>query len=67
MKEYQSTLDLESVKEANIKQFISSNDILIDLKIILKNYYVATFNEEGNALKITFNNGQSFIINVTQV
>lgn len=67
MKEYQSTLDLESVKEANIKQFISSNDILIDLKIILKNYYVATFNEEGNALKITFYNGQSFIINVTQV
>lgn len=67
MKKYRSTPDLESVKEANIKQFISSNDMLIDLKAILKNYYVATFNEEGNALKITFNNGQSFVISVTQV
>lgn len=67
MKEYKSTLDLDCVKEAGIKQFIGSNDILIDLKAILKNYYVATFNEEGNALKITFNNGQSFIISVTGV
>ncbi|MDD4291243.1 MAG: hypothetical protein PHX51_03255 [Clostridia bacterium] len=46
---------------------LDERDILLDKKFIMKEYYAATFVEDGTALKISFNNGQSFLISVRQV
>lgn len=39
---------------------ITARDLLLDLKVLMKEYYVATFVDDTNSLKITFNNGQNF-------
>lgn len=39
-------------------------DLLFDLKCLIKEYYVATFTESGENLKLSFENGQSFLISV---
>ena len=40
--------------------------ILFDLKYLLKEYYIATFTEEGQTLLVEFNNGQKFEIIVRE-
>ena len=42
----------------------SEQDLLFDLKSLIKEYYVATFTESGENLKLSFENGQSFLISV---
>ena len=42
----------------------SEQDLLFDLKCLIKAYYVATFTESGENLKLSFENGQSFLISV---
>ena len=42
----------------------SEQDILFDLKCLIKEYYDATFPESGENLKLSFENGQSFLISV---
>ena len=43
-----------------------SVELLKDIKFLLKEYYVATFTDSNNALKIKFNNGQSFILSLNE-
>lgn len=45
---------------------ISAQDLLIDLKVLMKEYYVATFTENEGELKIAFENGQKFIIGIKE-
>lgn len=40
--------------------------VLTDIKVLMKEHYIATFTDDGNALKLSFNNGQSFIVTVTE-
>lgn len=40
--------------------------VLTDIKVLMKEHYFATFTSEGNALKLSFNNGQSFIVTVAE-
>ena len=42
----------------------TEHDLLFDLKSLIKEYYVATFTESGENLKLSFENGQSFLISV---
>ncbi len=35
---------------------VNASDLLLDLKVLLKEYYIATFTSDGNALLINFNN-----------
>ena len=42
----------------------TEQDLLFDLKCLIKEYYVATFTESGKNLKLSFENGQSFLISV---
>lgn len=42
----------------------TEQDLLFDLKCLIKEYYVATFTESGENLKLSFENGQSFLISV---
>lgn len=59
--------ETESAKEANFDYKVEAQSILLDLKVLLRDYYAATFTAEGNALKIQFNNGQAFILNIKEV
>lgn len=43
-----------------------SESILTDVKYLMKQYYFASFTNDGNGLKICFSNGQRFIISVTE-
>lgn len=40
--------------------------VLTDIKVLMKEYYFATFTNDGSALKLSFNNGQSFIVTVAE-
>lgn len=46
---------------------LSLDDMLLDLKVLLKEYYCATFTHDGKSLKITLNNGQKFLLNMTAI
>ena len=46
---------------------IDANDLLLDLKVLMKEYYAGTFNAEGTALKVNFKNGQKFLISVIEI
>ena len=59
--------ETESAKEANFDYKIEEESILFDLKVLLREYYAATFTAEGDALKLQFNNGQTFILSVKEV
>lgn len=43
-----------------------SMSVLTDIKVLMKEHYFATFTGDGNALKLSFNNGQSFIVTVAE-
>ena len=55
-------------KEFNERNYkVSVEDMLLDLKVLLKEYYCGTFTEDGKALKLAFNNGQKFILKLETV
>ena len=62
---------VESVEHIFNTQFdklnykISLDDMLLDLKVLLKEYYCGTFTDDGKSLKISLNNGQKFLLNMT--
>lgn len=45
---------------------VQEGDLLWDIKKLLSEYYAATFNHDGTALNILFNNGQRFCVSVTE-
>ena len=45
---------------------VDEEEILCDIKKLLSEYYVATFDAEGKSLNISFNNGQKFGITVNE-
>lgn len=53
--------------EGNFNYKIEASDLLLDLKVLLKEYYVATFTGDGSSLMINFNNGQKFRLNLEEV
>ena len=57
----------ESAREVHLDYRIESESILFDLKVLLREYYAATFTIEENALKLQFNNGQIFILSAKEV
>ena len=57
--------ELDCAQGLNFK--VEAIDLLVDIKALLKEYYIATFNKNGNSLNITFNNGQKFRLTVKEV
>ena len=45
---------------------VGEQDLLFDLKMMIKQYYVATFTQQDNRLKLTLSNGQTFLITVSE-
>lgn len=59
-----------SAKENGVERLTSVIDemsLMMDIKVLLNEYYLATFNENGNSLKIALNNGQKFRITVEEM
>lgn len=48
------------IADAEFQCKVTANDLLLDLKVLMKEYYVATFSEDSGSLKIALNNGQKF-------
>ncbi len=65
--DYEVVTELESAKEAGIDYTVDEASILLDLKVLLRNFYTATFREKEDALKLKFNNGQIFLLSVKEV
>ena len=45
---------------------VDEEDMLCDIKKLLSEYYIATFNADGKELNISFNNGQKFCVSVKE-
>lgn len=48
------------IADAEFQCKITAKDLLLDLKVLMKEYYVATFSDDNGSLKIALNNGQKF-------
>ena len=57
----------ESALEVRLDYKVEAEEILFDLKVLLRDYYAATFTKDENALKLQFNNGQTFILSAKEV
>lgn len=66
-KHHEFTTETESAKEAGLGYKVDAESILFDLKVLLREYYAATFTYDENALKLQFTNGQTFILNAKEV
>lgn len=63
--EYNKQSDLEDLPDINWK--VEPNEILCDIKFLLREYYVATFGIDEKSLILGFNNGQKFKITVSEI
>ena len=66
--------DSETEQPIDKKQFgkldykVSIEDLLMDFRIILKDYYHCTLtSNHGLALKLIFTNGQKFLMKITEM
>lgn len=59
--------ETESAQQAGFNYKVETEELLLDLKVLLREYYAATFTVEENALKLQFNNGQTFILNIKEI
>lgn len=50
-----------------LNSVVDEFSLLLDIKALLNEYYLATFSENGNSLDIAFNNGQKFRLTVKEI
>lgn len=61
----QSSASLKKACDDNFSEKvfrISEKDLLLDMKVLIKEYYCGMFTEDEQSLKLQFTNGQTFII-----
>ncbi|MDE5755766.1 MAG: hypothetical protein K2I23_01600 [Clostridia bacterium] len=46
---------------------VEIEDLFLDLKFLLKEYYMGTFTNDGKALMLKFTNGQKFKLSLNEV
>lgn len=59
--------EYESAKELGFNYKVDLKSVLLDIKALMREYYTATFTVEEDALKLQFNNGQTFILKAEEV
>lgn len=57
----------ESESMQGLVNTINAYDLLLDIKALVSEYYIATFSQEKDWLKISFNNGQKFKIEIKEI
>lgn len=55
----------EAAKELNYK--VDAESILLDLKVLMREYYAATFTVEEDSLILKFTNGQAFRLTAVEI
>ena len=55
---------VKEMEEVDIR--IDELSMLMDLKVLLKDYYTAMFTSDEKGLEIKFNNGQTFVVTVKE-
>ena len=46
---------------------VDVEDLFLDIKVLLKEYYMGTFTNDGKALMLKFTNGQKFRLSLSEV
>lgn len=64
---HEFVMEKESAKEVGLDYKVEAEEILFDLKVLLRDYYVATFTKDENALKLQFTNGQTFMLTAKEI
>ncbi len=64
---YKPVPALDCAKEYGYTTKTSAMDIAMDLKFLLRDFYLATFDVSGETLNINFENGQKFKLTVKEV
>ncbi len=59
--------ELESAQEVGFNYKVDAKSVLLDLKVLMREYYAATFTATEDALQLQFNNGQKFILSAKEV
>ncbi|MDD4291844.1 MAG: hypothetical protein PHX51_06410 [Clostridia bacterium] len=58
--------ETEIAKDVDLWNTVEAEDLIKDIKALIKEYYTATLTEECNALIIKFNNGQIFKLTLAE-
>ena len=54
--------------QINDQQYqVEIEDLFLDIKFLLKEYYMGTFTNDGKALMLKFTNGQKFRLSLNEV
>ena len=53
--------------EGKLDYTVDAFSIMLDMKALMSEYYVATINQDADALQIQFNNGQKFKVMVEEI
>lgn len=61
------TLSVECENGQSIISTVDETGLLMDIKFLINEYYLATFSEKENALEIAFNNGQKFRLTANEI
>ena len=59
--------ETEPAQQMELDYQVEAESLLLDLKVLLREYYAATFTPEENALKLQFNNGQVFVVSIKEI
>ena len=62
-----TTKYLESAVESNLDFIVEEHNLVQDLKMLMRDVYVATYTNDESSLKLCFNNGQRFLITVKEI
>ena len=55
------------IGETDLIFALSETDLLLDMKVLMKEYYCGTFTESGKGLNLQFTNGQTFILSIKEI
>ncbi|MCX4362901.1 MAG: hypothetical protein OSJ74_05930 [Clostridia bacterium] len=56
-----------STQLSDLQYRVDVEDLFLDLKVLLKEYYMGTFTHDGKALMLNFSNGQKFKLSLCEV
>lgn len=52
---------------SDLQYRVEVEDLFLDLKVLLKEYYMGTFTSDGKELLLSFTNGQKFKLSLTEI
>ena len=62
---HEMVTDTDFAKVCEFRNEVSTMELLLDIKVLMKEYYAATFSDSEEALIIAFNNGQKFLLSIS--